>query len=58
MHDLKTPEGVAAHMSESTSVEDWNTRAMRVKTINGGYPDFWYEVVILSGIANKVLDDS
>jgi len=56
MHDLATPDGVTAHMSESTSEDDWNRRCDEVKAANGGgYPDFWYEKVILSGLLDKTL---
>ena len=55
MHDLTTPEGVAAHMSESTSEADWNKRCDEVKAANGGYPSFWFATVIMSGLADKTL---
>ena len=56
MHDLTTPEGVTAHMSEATSEDDWNKRCDQVQAANGGnYPDFWYETVILSGLLDKTL---
>ena len=55
MHDLTTPEGVAAHMSESKSEEDWNARCDQVKEANGGYPRFWFATVLASGLADKTL---
>jgi hypothetical protein len=55
MQDLTTPEGVAAHMSESTSQDDWNKRCDQVKAANGGYPNFWFATVIMSGLADKTL---
>ncbi|HEV7952113.1 MAG TPA: hypothetical protein VGO98_01955 [Candidatus Saccharimonadales bacterium] len=55
MKDLTTPEGVAAHMSESTSEADWNERCDEVEAANDGYPSFWFATVIMSGLADKTL---
>lgn len=49
--NLKTQEGVKNHMSAATSEVDWNNRCDQVKAANGGYPDFWYATVIMSGVA-------
>jgi len=54
MHDLTTPEGVKAYMSESTSEEDWNKRCEDVKSENGGYPSFWYSTVVESGLTASI----
>jgi hypothetical protein len=54
MNDLTTERGVVQHMSESTSVDDWNRRVNDVKRANGNnYPAFWISAVILSGLAEK-----
>ena len=37
-------------MSSATSEKDWNSKADQVKKACGGYPDFWYRAVILSGV--------
>jgi hypothetical protein len=42
-------------MSGATSKNDWNKRCGQVEAANGGYPSFWYETVILSGLADKTL---
>lgn len=55
MQDLTTPEGVEAHMSESSSRDDWNKRVDEVKAANGGYPDFWYPKIIQSGLCDRVM---
>ena len=49
--NLSTPEGVKAYMSQATSEADWNRRCDEVKRANGGYPDFWYSTIVLSGVA-------
>lgn len=43
MHDLTTPEGVAAHMSESTSEADWNKRCQK----NGGRGSGYCRCILL-----------
>lgn len=54
-HDLRTSEGVAAFMRESTSAKDWSNRAAAVKKANGGgYPPFWYATAISSGLCEQV----
>ncbi len=56
MHDLTTPEGVSAHMSESMSRGDWNQRCDEVMAANNGdYPNFWFATIVLSGLADKTL---
>ena len=56
MHNLTTADGVAAHMSESTSTEDWNNRCNEVKDANNGdYPSFWYPTIVASGLVDKTL---
>jgi hypothetical protein len=52
--DLTTPDGVAEYMSQSTSDEDWNRRGQEVKDANNGYPSFWWEVCIKSGLYQRV----
>lgn len=55
MRDLTISEGVKAHMSESTSRDDWNRRCDEVKAANGDYPSFWYSSIILSGLCDQVM---
>jgi len=49
-YDLTTPEGVAAYMSQATSGKDWDNRCTAVKKANGGYPEFWYATIQLTGL--------
>ena len=53
-HDLTTAEGVAALMRQSKSETEWNDNCDKVKRANGGYPDFWWTTVMVSGLANAV----
>jgi len=38
-------------MKGSKSEIEWNTNCNKVKKACGGYPDFWYTAIVLSGIA-------
>lgn len=51
MNDLTTIDGVKKHMLESTSEKDWNRRCDEVKAANGGYPQFWFVEIMMSGLA-------
>lgn len=42
---------VVALMKSSTSEHDWNDKCHQVKKACGGYPDFWYQAIIASGVA-------
>jgi hypothetical protein len=39
-------------MKSSMSEAEWNANCDKVKKACGGYPDFGYEAVVLSGLAN------
>lgn len=54
INDLTTQEGVKALMESSTSEREWNDNCAKVKEANGGYPDFWYALIVLSGLVGKV----
>jgi hypothetical protein len=41
---------VVSLMNSATSEKDWNNKADQVKRSCGGYPDFWYRAVIMSGV--------
>lgn len=52
--NLTTPEGVAEYMTQATSAADWDARIAVVKTANGGgYPSFWFQTIIMSGLLSK-----
>lgn len=41
-------------MQGSKSEAEWNANTRKVKQIfKGGYPDFWYRAIVLSGVATK-----
>lgn len=41
-------------MKSSKSETEWNANCDKVKKTFGGYPDFWYTAIVLSGIAADV----
>lgn len=41
-------------MESAASEADWNAKCDQVKAANGGYPSFWYELIIASGLVNSV----
>lgn len=53
---LTTPEGVKQLMSSSKNENEWNSNVDLVKDANNGYPSFWYQEVILSGLSNSVAE--
>ena len=55
MSDLTVKENVIELMSGSKSEREWNDNCDLVKAANNGYPSFWYEEIVLSGLANKVM---
>tara|TARA_B100001964_G_C13672514_1_gene353969 strand:- start:73 stop:270 length:198 start_codon:yes stop_codon:yes gene_type:complete len=46
-----TQDQVVELMKGSKSEIEWNTNCNKVKKACGGYPDFWYTAIVLSGIA-------
>jgi hypothetical protein len=40
-------------MGNSQSEREWNANCDAVKKANGDYPAFWYEEVIMSGLASQ-----
>lgn len=40
-------------MKSSTSEIEWNANCDKVKKTCGGYPDFWYREIIVSGLLAK-----
>ena len=41
-------------MESSSSESEWNANCDKVKKANGGYPDFWHELIVLSGLVGKI----
>jgi hypothetical protein len=40
-------------MESSTSESEWNANCDKVKKANNGYPHFWYETIVLSGVLSR-----
>lgn len=54
--DLTTIDGVVALMCGADSIQDWDARCDQVTAANGGnYPDFYFEAIMLSGLAHQVM---
>lgn len=53
--DLTKEKNVVDLMGASNSEHEWNYNCNRVKEANNGqYPDFWWEAIMVSGLAAKV----
>ena len=46
---------VVALMESSTSAQEWDANCDKVKEACGGYPDFWWAAIKLSGLASRTL---
>lgn len=45
-------------MESSKSENEWNSNCDKVKLAHDGqYPNYWYETIIMSGVANKVMSN-
>ena len=49
-----TEKEVLELMKSSKSEDEWNKNCDAVKRACGGYPDFWYATIMLSGVARGV----
>lgn len=49
-----TEQEVIDLMASSQTANEWNNNAGKVKATFGGYPPFWYETIIMSGLAKLV----
>ena len=54
MNSPMNRQEVIALMQTSRDENEWNANCDTVKKNCYGYPSFWYEAIMLSGIANKV----
>jgi len=50
MLDLTKRNHVVTLMMSSRNAQEWNENCERVKAANGGYPKFWFEAIVQSGI--------
>jgi len=53
MSERMTRQEVVALMQSSRDEKEWNDNCDAVKK-QGGYPGFWFEAIMLSGLADKV----
>lgn len=52
---MMTEEEVVTLMGSSKNEAEWDANADKVKAACDGYPAFWYNAVILSGLCDKTL---
>ena len=46
-----TKQEVVDLMASSKNAAEWDANCDKVKRAYGGYPDFWWEAIMLSGLA-------
>lgn len=51
-----TKEQMVELMESTTSESDWNAKCDQVKQAFGGYPSFWYELIVAGNVAARVCD--
>lgn len=51
---LDDKERVVALMESSRSEQEWNDNCDAVKAEFGGYPNWWYPTIIMSGVLKRV----
>ena len=49
-YDLTKQSDVVSLMQSSKTEKEWNANCDKVKSANGGYPQFWYAAIVLSGV--------
>lgn len=49
-----TKEAVVELMESSQNESEWNSNCDFIKRNFHGYPRYWFEVIILSGLADRV----
>ena len=49
-----TQQEVVKLMESSRSEAEWNANCDKVKKAFGGYPDWWYGTIVLSGVAARI----
>ena len=42
-------------MGSSISEKAWNSNCDKVKKSCGGYPDFWFAAIVISGLMQKTI---
>lgn len=49
-----TKDQVVSLMESSKSESEWIANCDKVQVACGGYPDFWYASIVLSGLVGRV----
>ena len=49
-----TEQQVIELMMSSKNSEEWNDNADKVKSSCGGYPSFWFNAIMMSGLAHQI----
>lgn len=49
-----TEDEVKALMESSKSEWEWNANCDKVKRAFGGYPEFWFPLIVMSGLSARV----
>lgn len=49
-----TQDEVKTLMESSKSEIEWNANCDKVKRTCGGYPEFWFSLIVLSGLSARV----
>ena len=52
--DLTTPQGVKGLLVKARDEKHWGDLVDEVKRACGGYPDWWFKEIVMSGFANTV----
>ncbi|TXI90546.1 MAG: hypothetical protein E6Q36_01285 [Chryseobacterium sp.] len=48
------PETVVLLMETSKSEQEWNDNCDKVKSHFGGYPSWWFQTIVLSGVLSRI----
>ena len=51
---LMSKDEVIKLMESSTTRDEWDKNCDKVKAAFNGYPEWWFEAIIMSGIARRV----
>lgn len=53
--EVNSPDSLVRYMEQTTSLQDWDDRCDALKAALGGYPDYWYPTMIMSGEMDRIL---
>lgn len=52
-----TEEEVVSLMESSKTESEWNENCDEVKKRCGGYPSFWFQAIVMSGLMRRVSEN-